>query len=218
VKRVIAIDGPSGAGKSTIAKAVASKLGFCYLDTGALYRATALGLMGAGLNEGSSDDQIAQALKALDVEFIVGRVHLNGKDVEDKIRDTRVGHFSSVFSARGPVRAFLLPSQKAAAENDDLVVEGRDMTTVVFPGAWVRVFLDASIDSRARRRYQQLKEQGADVDIRSAVRDVKDRDERDSSRDIAPLIKSPDAHHIDSSGMDIDTVVNMVISFTGESV
>ena len=217
MKRVVAIDGPSGAGKSTIAKRVAEIFEFTYLDTGALYRATALGLSRAGLHEDSPDNRIAEVLKSMDVKYIDGRAWLDGEDVEEHIRDTKTGHLSSVFSAHGPVRAFLLPVQKDAAERDNLVAEGRDMTTVVFPGAWIKVFLDADVESRATRRHHQLKESGNEVDMKKAMRDVAERDDRDSSRDIAPLKRSPDALYIDSSDMDIDDVVKAIVAASKEA-
>jgi cytidylate kinase len=213
--RVIAIDGPSGAGKSTVAKRLAGKFGFRYLDTGALYRATALGLMQRGLDEGAFDDDIKRALEGMSVSYFEGRVVLDGRDVEGEIRTPEVGHFSSVFSARRSVREFLMPVQKRAAEDHELVVEGRDMTTVVFPDAWMKIYLDASVDARAKRRFMQLKDMGIEADMGRASRDVVVRDERDSSRDIAPLKRADDALYIDSSSLEAEEVVEIVIKAAG---
>lgn len=210
MKKVIAIDGPSGAGKSTVAKNLASEFGFDYLDTGALYRAIALGLVNNGIKEDASDDTIGKALSSMKVEFVRGRVILDGLDVEDEIRVPEIGHYSSVFSARKPVRDFLMPVQKQAAKDNDIVVEGRDMTTVVFPDAWIKIYLDASVEARAKRRFDQLKESGIEADMESASRDVSERDERDSSRDIAPLRRADDALYIDSSNVSAEEVVAMV--------
>ena len=210
MKKVIAIDGPSGAGKSTVAKCLASEFGFRYLDTGALYRAIALGLVDRSIKEDASDETIREALNDMEVEFARGRVSLDGLDVEDRIRVPEIGHYSSVFSARKPVREFLLPVQKQAAENNDIVVEGRDMTTVVFPDAWIKVYLDASVEARAKRRFDQLREKGIEADMESAFRDVSVRDERDSSRRLAPLKRAHDALYIDSSNLSAEEVTAMV--------
>jgi len=210
MRKIIAIDGPSGAGKSTVAKRLAMEFGFSYLDTGALYRAIALGLRRAGVPEDASDDDIREALGPIKVTYSEGRVSLNGELVEEKIREPEVGRLSSVYSARKPVREFLLPLQKQAARDNDIVAEGRDMTSVVFPEAWIKIYLDASVESRAKRRYEQLKGLGIKADMKSATRDVTERDARDSSRDIAPLTRTRDALYIDSSDMPVDEVVGMV--------
>lgn len=210
--RVIAIDGPSGAGKSTLARQVAEAAGFAYLDTGALYRATALGLVRAGLVQESTDDEIAKALKGLIVEFAGGRAVLNGEDVSDAIRTTEAGRYSSIFSARRPVRDFLMPVQQRAAEHADLVAEGRDMGTVVFPRAWRKFYLVASVEARAQRRFSQLADTPNAVSMQDAMRDVVERDERDSSRDIAPLAKAPDAVEIDSSNLTVREVFDSIMN------
>jgi len=209
--KVIAIDGPSGAGKGTIAKLLAGKLGFSYLDTGALYRAVALALRGKGITPEDSDEKFKNALSGTDVSFKNGRVSLNGKDVSEEIRTTEMGHYSSVFSARKIVRDFLLEIQRNASLNADLVAEGRDMTTVVFPNAWKKFYLDASVEERAKRRYLQLKEKGIDITESDAKKDVVERDVRDSGRDIAPLRKADDAVLIDSSSMTINKVLENIL-------
>ena len=209
--KVIAIDGPSGAGKGTIAKLLAEKLGFGYLDTGALYRAVALGLREKGIGSEDNDDKISAALVPMDVKFADGKVFLDGKDVSEEIRTTEMGHYSSVFSARKAVRDFLLGIQRNAAQNNNLVAEGRDMTTVVFPDAWKKFYLDASVEERAKRRYLQLKEKGISATESDAKKDVVERDARDSGRDLAPLKKADDAVLIDSSIMTIDEVLENIM-------
>jgi cytidylate kinase len=222
--RVIAIDGPSGAGKSTISKLVAERLGFQFLDTGALYRATALHLRRKGLKEDSSDEEIANALKGVEIVFIDGKVFLKdascithhasrsyGEDVSEAIRTTEAGHYASVFSARKAVRDFLLDLQRDAAVHNDIVAEGRDMTTVVFPNAWKKFFLNASEEGRAKRRCLQLKEKGMDITMEEALKDVRERDIRDRSRDIAPLKRTDDAIYIDTTDMSLNAVVDKVL-------
>ncbi len=211
MKRVIAIDGPSGAGKSTIAKLIAKELGFDYLDTGALYRAAALHLVRSGIGEEASDDEISSALEKAQVEFRNGRVYLNGKDVSDEVRSPEAGHYASVFSARKPVRRYLLNIQREAAGASDLVAEGRDMTTVVFPDAYRKVYLDASVEERVKRRTIELVSKGFEVDEDLIRREIIERDARDSGRDIAPLRRADDAFFVDSSGLSIDEVFERVV-------
>jgi cytidylate kinase len=215
--KVIAIDGPSGAGKSTISRLVAEKLGFQFLDTGAIYRATALHLRRRGLKKDSSDEEITNALKGVEIVFIGGKVFLKdasrsyGEDVSEEIRTTEAGHYASVFSARKVVRDFLLQIQRDAAIENNIVAEGRDMTTVVFPNAWKKFFLDASGEGRAKRRYLQLKEKGMNITMEEALRDVQERDKRDSSRDIAPLKRADDAIYIDTTDLALNDVVKRIL-------
>ncbi len=206
MKRVIAIDGPSGAGKSTLARLIAKGMGFEYLDTGALYRAVALELLRHEAKEDEPDREIADVLMKTSVEFRKGRVFLNGEDVTDEIRANRVSHFASVFSARRPVREYLLDIQRDVAMHADLVAEGRDMTTVVFPDAYKKFYLDASIADRARRRTIELNSRGIAADEEQIRIDIAERDCRDSGRDIAPLRQAEDAHVIDSSGIAVEEV------------
>ncbi len=212
MKRVIAIDGPSGAGKSTISKLLAKKLGFQFLDTGALYRAIALHLRRQGTAPGSPDPEIAGKLEGVFIQFSDGRVMLNGEDVSEAIRTTEAGHYASVFSAKKAVRDFLFQIQRDAALHHDIVAEGRDMTTVVFPDAWRKFYLDASEEGRAKRRFLQLREKGTEISLGEALRDVKDRDTRDSRRDIAPLRRAEDAIYIDSTNLSLDEVIGVIVS------
>ncbi len=217
MKKVIAIDGPSGSGKSTVAKLLAEELGFQYLDTGALYRAAALNLVGLGLDEEASDEEISEGLKKTKVEFKKGRVLLNGKDVSEEIRSPIAGHYASVFSARGPVRSFLLQSQRDAALKADLVAEGRDMTTVVFPEAFRKIYLDASVEERTRRRTAELIAKGFSADEEQIRKEIIERDRRDSERAIAPLRKAEDACYVDSTGLDKEDVLSLIVGLVRES-
>lgn len=215
MKKVIAIDGPSGAGKSTVAKMLALELGFDYLDTGALYRAVALYLVRKGLVEDASDDAISAALKKAHVEFISGRVMMNGADVSGEIRSPEASHFASVFSARKPVRDYLLDIQRAAARYGDIVAEGRDMTTVVFPEAFRKFYLDASVEERTRRRTLELQAKGFEVDEEKIRLEIAGRDARDTARDIAPLRKAEDACFIDSTGLNAEEVFRKIMDLLG---
>lgn len=218
--KVIAIDGPSGAGKSTVSKLIAERLGFKFLDTGALYRAAAIHLRRKGLKEDSSDKEIATALKGVEIAFKDGKVFLKDalrsfeEDVSETIRTTEAGHYASVFSARKPVREFLLAAQRNAAKHGDIVAEGRDMTTVVFPDAWKKFYIDASEEGRAKRRYLQLKEKGVTITIEEALSDVRERDIRDSNRDIAPLRRADDAIYVDTTNIGLNEVVDIMMQQT----
>ncbi|NTU43808.1 MAG: (d)CMP kinase [Nitrospirales bacterium] len=209
--RVIAIDGPSGAGKSSISRLLAGRLGFQFLDTGALYRATALYLAAMGIISDAPDQEIRAALEGISVRFCDGRVFVNNEDLSDRIRTPEAGIAASSFSARHPVRAFLLSVQREAALHADIVAEGRDMTTVVFPDAWKKFYLDASEEGRAMRRYLQLREMGMAITMEEALRDVRIRDEKDSSREISPLKRADDAVYIDTSAMSPDEVMERII-------
>ena len=218
MNRVIAIDGPSGAGKSTIAKLLARELGFEYLDTGALYRAVALSLLQRGLNEESRDHDIVTALEKTKVAFRHGKVFLNHKDVSQEIRSPQASHFASVFSARRVVREFLLDIQREALHHENLVAEGRDMTTVVFPYAYKKFYLDASADERARRRTLELKAKGYVADEERIRLDILERDARDSGRDLAPLKKAGDAVLIDSTGLSVDDVFRTILAIIRQDI
>jgi len=213
MKQVIAIDGPSGSGKTTVAKTVAKELGFHYLDTGALYRAIALALRMEGIQPEDSDAAIVKVLGQSQVFFQDGRVFMNGKDVSESIRSKEIDHYSSVFSARKIIRDFLLDAQRNAAFQNDLVVEGRDTTTVVFPQAKKKIFLNATLEERAKRRYLQFREKGTDISMEEARENMRDRDKRDASRDIAPMTIAPDALKVDSSDLTIEQVTTAILDF-----
>lgn len=209
--KVIAIDGPSGAGKSSVSRLVAKRLGYQYLDTGALYRALALHLTGKGIDPDASDAEIAAAARDAEIRLYGEKVCLNGEDVSNAIRTPEAGHYASVFSAKKSVREYLFKIQKDAGQNYDIVAEGRDMTTVVFPDARVKIYLDASEEGRAERRYCQLKEKGMPITMEEALRDVRERDYRDKNRDIAPLRKADDAVYLDTTNLSIEEVVERIV-------
>lgn len=213
MRQVIAIDGPSGSGKTTIAKLIAKELGYRYLDTGALYRAVAFSLRKHMVQPHDDDERLGSILGMTVVLFRAGRVILNGEDVTDEIRAKDIDHFSSVFSARKVVRDFLLGPQKEASLHDDLVIEGRDTGTVVFPGAQKKIFLDASVEVRAARRFYQYRDKGIAIILEEAKDSIIERDRRDAYRDIAPLAKAPDALLIDSSNLSIEEVKNKILDF-----
>jgi cytidylate kinase len=209
---VIAIDGPSASGKGTIAQAVAKKLGLHYLDSGALYRLVAL----AAIKEATSlDDEAALARRAgtLNVSFKDGDIFLFGQRVTDAIRSEECSKGASRVAALPTVRAALLERQRAFRAPPGLVADGRDMGTVVFPDAVLKVFLTASAEARAERRHKQLKEKGIDANIRTLFQELRERDERDSARSIAPLRKAADARELDSTGLGIDEVVRQVLEW-----
>ncbi len=221
MKRVIAIDGPSGAGKSTISKEVAKALGFFYLDTGALYRTVAyyFSKKFPQCNDFSSlsDREIENELTNIQIHYDCDKVFLKGEDVSLLIREPKIGEFTSQLSAKKVVRTFLLPLQRKFAELYDTVAEGRDMTTVVFPDAWKKFYLDASLETRAKRRYEQLLRLGKDINFDIALQDVLERDKRDSTRKDAPLMISPDAFYIDTSKMSIEEVITLILKKVAES-
>lgn len=215
MSRVIAIDGPSGAGKSTVSKTIAERLGFQYLDTGAIYRAVALYLRQKEISPDAPYDEMLGAVAGAIVSFHNGAVFLNGEDVSEEIRTTEAGHYASVFSAKKAVRDSLLQLQRDAACSNDIVAEGRDMGSVVFPDAWKKFYIDASEAGRATRRYLQLKGKGVEITMDEALRDVRERDIRDSKRDIAPLIKAEDAVYIDTTELGLDGVIERILAAIG---
>ena len=214
---VIAIDGPSASGKGTIAERVAKVLGFHYLDSGSLYRLVAL----AAVKEATRlDDEAALSRRALHlhVTFEGGEIFLFGQKVTDAIRSEECGKGASRVAALPAVRAALLQRQRAFREPPGLVAEGRDMATVVFPDATLKVFLTASAEIRAERRYKQLKEKGIDANIRTLLRELRERDERDSVRSVAPLQKAADARELDSTGLGIEKIVRQVLDWYRQKV
>lgn len=218
---LLTIDGPSGSGKGTIARKVAAKLGWHILDSGALYRLLALAAQTRSVPLANEEALITLAAH-LDVEFISKKngmeehVLFEGEDVTDVIRTEECGNMASQVAAFPGVREALLLRQRAFKELPGLVADGRDMGTVVFPEADVKVFLTCSAEERARRRYKQLKEKGLDANLADLARTIAERDERDASRPVAPLKPADDAVIIDSSHLGIDEVVTRVLRLVNE--
>lgn len=213
----IAIDGPAGAGKSTIAKLVAKELGFIYVDTGAMYRGLAVHFLKKGIVPGEVE-KIEAACEDAKVELSyengVQQVYLNGENITSQLREEAVGNMASVSSAVPAVRAKLLDLQRNLAKEKDVVMDGRDIGTNVLPNADVKVYLTASVECRAMRRFKELEEKGEACDFEQIRQDIQERDERDMTREIAPLKQAEDATLIDSSEMGIDDVVKAIIALT----
>lgn len=213
----IAIDGPAGAGKSTIAKLVAKELGFIYVDTGAMYRGLAVHFLKKGIVPGEVEKIEAACEDAkveLGYENGVQQVYLNGENITSQLREEAVGNIASVSSAVPAVRAKLLDLQRNLAKEKDVVMDGRDIGTNVLPHADVKVYLTASVECRAMRRFKELEEKGEACDFEQIRQDIQERDERDMTREIAPLKQAEDAVLIDSSEMGIDDVVKAIIALT----
>ncbi|WP_456447475.1 (d)CMP kinase [Thiolapillus sp.] len=207
---ILAIDGPSGSGKGTVAARVADALGWHILDSGALYRLVGLAALKSGVNL-NDHAAVAEIARHLPVRFESGKVFLGDEDVSLEIRTETAGNNASKVAAIPEVRAALLEWQRSYARPPGLVADGRDMGTVVFPQAAVKIFLDASAEERARRRYKQLKDKGMDVNLPGLIAEIEERDRRDRNRKVAPLVPADDALVIDSTSMNIDEVVDLVL-------
>lgn len=207
---VITIDGPTASGKGTVAQRVARTLGWHVLDSGALYRLTALAVMHAGL-DANDQSAVADLARELDVVFKGEQILLCGEDVSQQIRHEDVGNLASQVAAYEPVREALLARQRAFCRAPGLVADGRDMGTVVFPNALLKIFLDADVEERALRRYKQLKEKGFSANLSDLLEDLRARDRRDRGRAHAPLEVAADAVIVDSSHIGIDEAVKIVL-------
>jgi cytidylate kinase len=207
---VIAIDGPSASGKGTVAREVANALGFHFLDSGALYRLVALEALDRGID---LEDAAAVAELARDLNVLFGAeaVMLDGRDVTNAIREERVSRVASRVAALQAVREALLERQRAFRRPPGLVADGRDMGSVVFPDASLKIFLNADAEERARRRYKQLIDKGLHASMSALLQEIRDRDARDSTRAAAPLQKCADAIELDTTGMSVDAAVAEVI-------
>ena len=212
---IIAIDGPSGAGKSTLAKRLARELGFIYLDTGAMYRALALKVLRQGVDL-ADDARLARLVESTEIDLQENNgtleVLLDGINVADEIRTPEVSQLASKVSALKIVRARMLDLQRGMGKRGSVVAEGRDIGTVVFPNAEVKIFLDASAEERGRRRYAEFRAAGRPADLSETVREMEERDKRDSERDLAPLRMADDALRIDSSNASADSVAAKVLA------
>jgi cytidylate kinase len=210
---VIAIDGPSASGKGTIAKRVAEALGFHYLESGALYRLVGLLALRQDLKDEAA---IAQAAQAMDVVFQGDEIVLEDEDVSAHIRHEAVGNRASEVARMPAVRQALLARQRAFREPPGLVADGRDMATVVFPDAALKIFLTASPEIRAERRYKQLIEKGISANLRALSRDLAERDRRDANRPVAPLVPAPDSLVLDSTALSIEAVASRILEICRE--
>lgn len=216
----IAVDGPAGAGKSTIARLAAKELGFIYVDTGAMYRAIALYLLD---NDTDINDEAAlkSALDNININIVyennVQHVFLNLQDVSTEIRSEKVGKMASTSSALAPVRAKLLDLQRDIAAKNDVIMDGRDIGTNILPNAELKIYLTASVDVRAQRRYKELQLHGENPDLEEIKKGIEQRDYQDMNRDIAPLKQAEDAVYLDTSDMDIPEVVDKIIQLKKEA-
>ncbi|MCI9616290.1 MAG: (d)CMP kinase [Dorea sp.] len=209
----VAIDGPAGAGKSTIARLVAEEKGYVYVDTGAMYRGLAIHFLDKGIRAEETEKVIA-ACEDADVKIRyedgVQQVYLNGTNITGRLRDETVGQMTSKCSVIPAVRSKLLDLQRELARTQDVIMDGRDIGTCVLPCADVKVYLTASVRTRAKRRYDELTAKGETCDLEEIARDIKERDERDMNRETAPLKQAEDAVLVDSSDMTIDEVVRTI--------
>lgn len=211
----IAIDGPAGAGKSTIAKKVSRELGFTYIDTGAMFRAMAIYFVDNGIDNKDAD-MIGEACKSVTIELAyedgAQQVILNGTNVTSRLRDEAVGNMASAVAVYPAVRSKLLELQRNIAEKMDVVMDGRDIGTCVLPNATCKIYLTASVETRAKRRYLELKEKGENPDLSKIEKDIEARDYQDMNRETAPLKQAEDAILVDSSDMTIEDVCAAIIS------
>lgn len=215
----IAIDGPAGAGKSTIAKMLSKELGMLYADTGALYRALAVHVVNSAVDAG--DEALVENIckdVSVDIKFVEGAQHvlLSGTDITGSLRTEKVGNTASTISAYSYIREKLLSMQRNLARENDVIMDGRDIGTNVLPDAGLKIYLTASSETRAKRRYDELLEKGENPDFESIKNDIEKRDMQDKSRKIAPLKKAEDAVLVDSSQMTIDEVVSFIKNLVKE--
>ncbi|MGB9379478.1 MAG: (d)CMP kinase [Candidatus Binatus sp.] len=206
---IIAIDGPVGAGKSVAARELARALGFSYLNTGAMYRAVAIAARAAGVNpdDAKVEARLASVLEAIKIKFDGEKIFLNGRDVSEEKNAPEIGDLASRFSALGAVRARMRELQRAAGAAGGVVMEGRDIGTAIFPDAEFKFFLVADVNTRARRRFEELKKKGESISEHEVLDQMVERDRRDSARELAPLKRADDAIEIDSTKLSIDAVV-----------
>lgn len=219
-ERSIAIDGPAGAGKSTLARALARELGYLYVDTGAIYRTVALRAREAGADP-SDPKQVAPLLEDLDLRMDYGgdgvqRMYLSGRDVTETIRENEVSALASQVAALPAVREFLLDFQRKQAREHNVVMDGRDIGTVVLPQAGVKIFLTAAPEARARRRTAELLQRGQDADFDEILREIRQRDEQDENRPVAPLRQAEDAALLDTTNLDLKGSLEALLTLVRE--
>ena len=211
---VIAIDGPTASGKGTVAALVAAKLGFHLLDSGALYRLAALASLRYQVQPDAAD-ALAELVDGLHITFREGCAQLDGIDVSNEIRAEEIGNRASAIAVHQAVRAALVARQRAFRKEPGLVADGRDMGTVIFPDAGLKVFLTASVEARAARRYKQLIQKGFSANMEDLLRDLRERDARDTNRSVAPLAPAADAKLLDTSALTVDQAVEQVVQWYG---
>lgn len=219
-ERSIAIDGPAGAGKSTLARALARELGYLYVDTGAIYRTVALRAREAGADP-SDPEQVAPLLEDLDLRMDYGgdgvqRMYLSGRDVTETIRENEVSALASQVAALPAVREFLLDFQRKQAREHNVVMDGRDIGTVVLPQAGVKIFLTAAPEARARRRTAELLQRGQDADFDEILREIRLRDKQDENRPVAPLRQAEDAALLDTTNLDLKGSLEALLTLVRE--
>jgi cytidylate kinase len=214
---VVAIDGPAGAGKSTIAKRVAARLGFTYIDSGAMYRAVALWAQRQGIDPGDMH-RVEQLAIAAEIELSPGRIRLNGEDVTEAIRTPEVSGGASKVAVIPGVRRAMVAKQRAMGERASIVMEGRDIGTVVFPAADVKIFLDADPPERVRRRLEEGRAKGEEISENALAAQMKERDQRDSTRADAPLAQAPDAAYVDSTALTVEVVEEAILKIVRSRV
>lgn len=220
--RSIAIDGPAGAGKSTLARRLAEKLGYLYVDTGAIYRTVALAVLRTGADP-ADEGRVVPLLEGLDIRMAYGedgvqRMYLAGEDVSSAIREHRVSGAASKVSAIPAVRAFLLDFQRKLAREHSVVMDGRDIGTVVLPGADVKIFLTAAPEARARRRLLELEQRGQTADFDTILRDIKERDRQDETRPVSPLRRAADAVLLDTTELNLEQSCDRLLSLVKEKI
>jgi len=208
---VIAIDGPSASGKGTVAQIVAEKLGYHYLDSGALYRIVALAAFDEGIDWQEEND-IAELVPQLKIEFEHGEVYLNNQNVSERIRTEIMSQGASQVAAHPLVRSTLVNLQHSFRKAPGLVADGRDMASVIFPDAKIKIFLTASAEVRAERRYKQLLSKGQEADYQKILKDLQDRDARDMQRIVSPLIPTADANLLETSQLNVEQAVDIVLT------
>lgn len=214
---VIAIDGPTASGKGTVAQRVATALGFHYLDSGALYRLTALAALKQGVDL-NDENRVAEVARSLNLQFFADKVILDGEDVSEQIRTESASQNASRVAAFPTVRSALTERQRAFRVAPGLVCDGRDMASVIFPDAQLKIFLTASVEARAERRTNQLKQKGNSAILADVVKELRTRDERDSNRQVAPLRKLDDAYLLDTTEISADSAVEQVLDWAKDTI
>ena len=218
MSKIVAIDGPAGSGKGTITKLIAEKLNLTYIDTGATYRAVALAMLRNNIKL-EEKDKIIELAKSLDIDFDNnGKTYLNDEDVSNEIRSVEVTNIVSQVSSIPEVREIMVDLQRKMAESKDVIMEGRDITTVVFPNAKYKFYLDATEEERAKRRFIQNKELGIDTPLEEILDAIKKRDYNDMHKPVGALIRTPEQIYIDSTNMTIDEVVETIINYITKDI